>query len=55
MTPEVEHAIDEIELAFPGAEVTRAEDGEGGAYVVVADVALSKIELLSNVVDPALT
>jgi len=43
MTPEVEHAIDEIELAFPGAEVTRADDGEGGAYVFVADVALSKI------------
>lgn len=43
MSPEVNHAIDAIELAFPGAEVTRADDGEGGAYVVVADVALSKI------------
>ena len=42
MTPEVERAIAEIELAFPGAEVTKTQDGEGGAYVVVADVVLPK-------------
>lgn len=43
MTPEVEQAVTEIELAFPDADVSRTQDGEGGAYVVVADVALSNI------------
>ena len=42
MTPEIQQAIGEIELAFPHAEITTTQDGDGGAYVVVADVALSK-------------
>ncbi len=40
MKPEVEEAIAQLRDAFPGVPVTVREDGDGGAFVVVEDVAL---------------
>ena len=43
LTPEVKRAIDEIAAAFPDETVSMEPDGDGGAYVIVRDVALSRI------------
>ena len=40
MTPEVQAAIDEIREAFPATRIDTAEDGQGGAFVTLDDVAL---------------
>ncbi len=38
----VQRAVDEVRLTFAGHQVTTASDGSGGAYVVIADLALSE-------------
>ena len=43
VTPEVGQAINEIATAFSDATVSAEADGEGGAYVVVRNVALVPI------------
>ena len=40
MKQEVANAIEELERAFPSSDVCSQEDGDGGAYVIVEDVAL---------------
>ena len=40
MKPEVAKAIEELKRAFPSSEVIHAEDGSGGAYVIVEDINL---------------
>ena len=40
MTPEVEEAIAELKVAFPGHQVEVTPDAQGGAYVVVGDLPL---------------
>ncbi len=40
MKPEVASAIQELRQAFPSSEVHTQEDGDGGAYVVVEEVAI---------------
>lgn len=40
MTPEVEHAVAELERAFPGNGVRVLEEPQGGAYVQVEDIDL---------------
>ena len=40
MKPHVAQAVDELDRAFPSSSVLTREDGEGGAYVIVGDVAI---------------
>ena len=40
MKPQVAKAVDELDRAFPSSSVLSREDGKGGAYVVVEDVAI---------------
>ena len=40
MKQEVAEAIEELKRAFPASDVSGQEDGEGGAHVIVEDVAL---------------
>ena len=40
MTPEVEAAIAEIKEAFPGSEIEVISEPQGGAYVVVQNLAI---------------
>jgi hypothetical protein len=40
MTPEVSGAIEEIKAMFPDSPVLSEEDGEGGAYCIVAGLAI---------------
>ena len=40
MKQEVANAIEELKRAFPSSDVTSREDGDGGAYVIVEDVAI---------------
>ena len=40
MKQEVAEAIEELGRAFPASDVLSQEDGEGGAHVIVEDVAL---------------
>ena len=42
MTPEVEAAIEEVKATFPGHRVEVEPDDQGGAYVVVHDVAVGE-------------
>jgi hypothetical protein len=42
VTPEVCAAIDEIETAFPTATVTKRDDGDGGAVVIVEPIELGE-------------
>ena len=39
---EVGEAIEELKRAFPGSEVTVSEDGQGGAHVMVENVAIGE-------------
>lgn len=43
LTDAVATALAEIERQFPDAVVTAREDGEGGAFVLIEDIALSKV------------
>ena len=36
----VANAIEELKRAFPSSEISSREDGDGGAYVIVEDVAI---------------
>ena len=40
MKQDVANAIEELKRAFPSSDVFSREDGSGGAYVIVEDVAL---------------
>ena len=40
MKQDVANAIEELKLAFPSSDVCSQEDGDGGAYVIVEDVAI---------------
>ena len=40
MKQEVVNAIEELKRAFPASDVQSREDGDGGAYVILEDVAL---------------
>ena len=40
MKQEVANAIEELKRAFPSSDVYSQEDGDGGAYVIVEDVAI---------------
>ena len=40
MKPHVANAIAELDRAFPSSPVSSREDGNGGAYVIVEDVAI---------------
>ena len=40
MKQNVANAIEELKRAFPSSEVCSREDGSGGAYVIVEDVAI---------------
>ena len=40
MKQDVASAIEELKRAFPSSEVSSREDGNGGAYVIVEDVAI---------------
>ena len=40
MKQDVANAIEELKRAFPSSDVYCREDGEGGAYVIVEDVAI---------------
>ena len=40
MKQDVANAIEELKRAFPSSDVYSREDGEGGAYVIVEDVAI---------------
>ena len=40
MKQDVANAIEELKRAFPSLDVCSQEDGEGGAYVTVEDVAI---------------
>ena len=40
MKQEVGNAIEELKRAFPSSDVYSREDGDGGAYVIVEDVAI---------------
>ena len=40
MKQNVANAIEELKRAFPSSDVCSQEDGEGGAYVIVEDVAI---------------
>ncbi len=42
MTPDVEAAVDEIKQAFPNHQVDVAAEAQGGAYVIVHDVAIGE-------------
>jgi hypothetical protein len=42
MTPEVEAAIAEIKEAFPGSEIEVISEPQGGAYVVVQNLAIGE-------------
>lgn len=40
VTPEVQEGLEELAASFPDATITHHEDGQGGAFVRVAPVAL---------------
>ena len=40
MKQNVANAIEELTRAFPASDISSQEDGEGGAYVIVEDVAI---------------
>ena len=40
MKRDVANAIEELKRAFPSSDVCSQEDGDGGAYVIVEDVAI---------------
>ena len=40
MKQDVANAIEELKQAFPSSDVCIREDGDGGAYVIVEDVAI---------------
>ena len=40
MKQDVANAIEELKRAFPSSDVCSREDGDGGAYVIVEDVAI---------------
>ena len=40
MKPHVSNAVDELNRAFPSSSVLSREDGKGGAYMIVEDVAI---------------
>ena len=40
MKQNVANAIEELKQAFPSSDICSQEDGEGGAYVIVEDVAI---------------
>ena len=40
MKQDVANAIEELKRAFPSSQVCNREDGSGGAYVIVEDVAI---------------
>ena len=40
MKQSVARAIDELKCAFPSSAVSSREDGKGGAYIIVDDVAI---------------
>ena len=40
MKQDVANAIEELKRAFPSSQVCSREDGSGGAYVIVEDVAI---------------
>ena len=40
MKQDVANAIEELQRAFPSSDVCSREDGDGGAYVIVEDVAI---------------
>ncbi len=42
MTPEVEVAIAEIKAAFPGSAIEVATEPQGGAYLIVQDLAIGE-------------
>ena len=42
MRAEIGEAIEELKRAFPGSEVTVSEDGQGGAHVMVENVAIGE-------------
>ena len=49
MKLDVANAIEELKRAFPSSNVSSREDGEGGAYVIVEDVAIgSRYQPLST-------
>ena len=41
MKPHVAKAVDELDHAFPSSPIHSREDGKGGAYVIVEDIAIS--------------
>ena len=43
MKREVAKAIEALERAFPSSDICTQEDGDGGAYVIVEDVAIGSI------------
>ena len=40
MKQDVANAVEELKRAFPSSDVYSREDGDGGAYVIVEDVAI---------------
>ena len=48
MKPHVAKAIEELKQAFPGTAVCSREDGSGGAYVIVENVAIGDRYLPSS-------
>lgn len=42
MKQEVARAIEELKRAFPSSDVLSQEDGDGGAYVIVEEVAIGR-------------
>lgn len=48
MTPEVAEAIREIATAYPACPIETKEDGAGGAYVTVNDMAIGTIYVQST-------
>ena len=48
MKQDVANAIEELKRAFPSSEVCSREDGSGGAYVIVEDVAIGDRYQLSS-------
>lgn len=48
MTPMVQEAIAQIAAAFPGCEIEKVDDGEGGAFVTVKDVPIDGLYMQSK-------
>ena len=43
MKQDVANAVEELKRAFPSSAVYSREDGDGGAYVIVEDIAISPL------------